>query len=108
MSTGISEPLYSRLGGDKDLGDIVTMFVDEMPDRLATLTATLETGDLESVGRTAHQLKGAAGSYGFDEITPFAAQLEAAVRDGGTEEAIRQAADELIGICQRVRDGAPQ
>ena len=64
--------VYSRLAGDPDLGEIVDLFVEEMPERVATLLDQLQAQDWEGLRRTAHQLKGAAGSYGFDMISPCA------------------------------------
>ena len=103
-----TEPLFSSFGSDPDLGELVEMFVDEMPDRITTLSEQLDMSDWDSVRRTAHQLKGAAGSYGFDSITPCAAQLEDAVDQGQPEEQIRDAVEELIGLCRRIRAGAPE
>jgi len=102
------ELLYSRLGGDPDLGEIVTMFVDEMPDRVSTLKTQFDGNDLENLRRTAHQLKGAAGSYGFDPISPAAAKLENSLRDSEPIDQIRVAVEELIDMCSRVRAGSPE
>ncbi len=109
MNQGIqaTEPLFSSLGGDSDLGEIVDLFVEEMPDRVATLLRQLEEADWGELRRTAHQLKGAAGSYGFDPITPYAARLEVAVSESEPEEQIRRAVDELVGLCERTRGGTP-
>ena len=107
-STAVSEPLYSSLGSDKDLGKIVELFVAEMPRRMATVLEQLDSSDWEGLRRTAHQLKGAAGSYGFDAISPSAARVEEAVRDDQPEQRIRETVDELIGLCSRVTGGAPQ
>ena len=103
-----TEPLFSPLAADPDLSELVEMYVDEMPDRIAALQEMLVSDNWEELRRLAHQMKGAAGSYGFDDITPIAAQLESAVRNGDTEEAITQAVEELIRICQRVRAGTPK
>ena len=59
-----------------------------MPDRIASLVNQAAERDWAQLARTAHQLKGAAGSYGFNEITPSAAKLEAMARNGEQEEAI--------------------
>ena len=103
-----TEPLFSSFGSDPDLGELVEMFVDEMPDRIATLSEQLDMSDWDNVRRSAHQLKGAAGSYGFSSITPYAAQLESAVDEGQPEEQIRDVVDELIGLCRRIRAGSPE
>ena len=109
MSATISqrEYLYSRLASDPDLCGIVEMFVEEMSGRVVALLAHLEAADWEGLRRTAHQLKGAAGSYGFDAISPCAGKVESAIRDGQTEQQIRIAVDELVNLCNRTRCGTP-
>ncbi len=97
--------LYSRLGGDPDLGELVVMFVEEMPCRTATLSECFDGGDLEGLRRLAHQLKGAAGSYGFDLLTLFAARLESAVRDEEPIAQVQAALEELLELCHRLRAG---
>ncbi len=76
------ECIYSRLSGDPDLRDIVEMFVEEMPGRVASLLDHLSDANWEGLRRAAHQLKGAAGSYGFEPISPSAGRVESAIRDG--------------------------
>ncbi|MBN2023614.1 MAG: Hpt domain-containing protein [Pirellulales bacterium] len=102
------EVLYSDLATDPDLGELVEMFVDEMPDRVANIQNLLGAKDWEELRRAAHQLKGAAGSYGFVPIGPSAAALEESLRNAEPEERIRQAVAELCDLCNRVRAGAPE
>ena len=99
--------LYSTLGGDPDLGEIVELFVDEIPDRVANIQNLLEASDWEELRRAAHQLKGAAGSYGFDPISPSAAAIEDAICQEEPEEQIRQMVEDLCSLCSRVRAGTP-
>lgn len=101
------EPLYSTLGGDPDLGDLVTLFVEEMSDRVANIQDLLKRRDWEELRRAAHQIKGAAGSYGFGAISPCAGKLEYAIRDQEPEENIRQAVEDLTAICNRACAGTP-
>jgi HPt (histidine-containing phosphotransfer) domain-containing protein len=101
------EPLYSTLGGDPDLGDLVTLFVEEMPDRVANIMDLLNRQQWDELRRTAHQIKGAAGSYGFAAITPCAGKVESAIRDHEPEENIRQAVDDLVALCNRACAGTP-
>ena len=99
--------LYSSLAGDPVLGQLVDLFVAEMPSRTATLVDRLEACDWEGLRQAAHQLKGAAGSYGFSAISPAAAQLEDAVRRQLPEETIRQTVDQLVDFCRQARGGTP-
>jgi histidine phosphotransfer protein HptB len=96
-------PIYSTLAGDPDLGELVEMFVAEMPDRIDALETESRNRDWPQLTSAAHQLKGAAGSYGFSAITPYAARLEAAAREGSQEEAILAALSELLARCRGVQ-----
>lgn len=96
---------YSTLAADPDLSEIVEMFVEEMPGRIRDLQQQFVTNDWDELARLAHQLKGAAGSYGFDQITPYAARLERSVRNGLPMNEIRSAHEDLCEACARVRTG---
>ncbi len=98
-----TEPLRSCFGNDPDLSEIVGMFVEEMPARIDNLLARLQASDWEGLERAVHQLKGAAGSYGFDQLTPSAARAERAVRQHAPEVDIRANVEELVALCRRVR-----
>lgn len=97
------EPLYSTLAQDPDLCDIVDLFVQEMPERINALAGQTGVADWEQLRRTAHQIKGAAGSYGFTPITQRAAKLEDLIRESRPEDEIRQAVEDLIDLCRRAR-----
>jgi HPt (histidine-containing phosphotransfer) domain-containing protein len=100
-------PVYSTLAADPMLGELVDLFMQEMPERINALETLAEARDWNQLARTAHQLKGAAGSYGFAEVTPCAARLEAAAREARHDEAILLALDELLALCRRLRCGTP-
>ncbi|GAB6167189.1 hypothetical protein JCM19992_31890 [Thermostilla marina] len=104
----IDEPLYSTYGDDPDLGELVEMFVEEMPDRMRTLNEYYEAKDWEELRKVTHQLKGAAGSYGFEPITFAAAALEDCLRRAPSEENVSALFESLIDLCRRARAGAPK
>lgn len=106
MST-TSDFFYSTFGADPDLGELVEMYVDDMPDRIAAMEQSFSSGDLETLQRTAHQMKGAGESYGFAQLTLLAAAVEYSVEGGGPEESIQQKLHELVDVCKRVRAGMP-
>jgi HPt (histidine-containing phosphotransfer) domain-containing protein len=99
--------MYSTLAADPDLAELVSLFVQEAPQRMALLIEQFEQQNWERLGRTAHQFKGAAGSYGFHLLTPYAARLESAVRSGAPREQIEQALQDLIDLCGCLRPGLP-
>ena len=82
MSTAF---VYSHLATDPMLGELVDLFVQEMSERINALEVQAKSRDWSQLARTAHQLKGAAGSYGFTVITPYAARVETAVRRASGE-----------------------
>jgi HPt (histidine-containing phosphotransfer) domain-containing protein len=100
--------LYSNLAADPDLGELVGLFVQEMPERIGDLETQARTRNWHVLARSAHQLKGAAGGYGFDQITPYAARLETAAQDAEQEEEILSALDELLALCRSVRAGVSE
>jgi len=110
-NAGIAIPspfIYSQMAADPDFGKLGDLFVQDLPNRINALETHARSRDWQQLTRTAHQIKGAAGSYGFGEITPYAARLEAAAKDGGQEEEILSALDELLSLCRQVRSGLPQ
>lgn len=98
-----SQPLVSALACDPDLGDIVALYVSEMPDRIEMLRSRVAAGDWAGVADFAHQLKGSAGSHGFHQLTPLVSALERAARELRDEAQIVQTFDTLAAICQRIR-----
>jgi HPt (histidine-containing phosphotransfer) domain-containing protein len=100
-------PIYSTLGTDRELREIVEIFVEEMPDRALALLDRAEARDWEGLRRVAHQLKGAAGSYGFEPITLVAATVEDAVRRSRPEDEILRLVRKLVALCGRAQAHAP-
>ena len=102
-----SQPLWSELCREEDLAEILELFVQELSERVGVLRKGLETRDWAGLARMAHQLEGAAGSYGFAPIGLGAARVEQAIRHRLPESQIRQAVEGLIGLCRRAHAGVP-
>ena len=100
--------VYSPLAADPDYGELVDLFVQEIPERINALDAQAKSRDWNQLAKTAHKLKGAAGCYGFGEITPCAARLETLAKEAQQEQQILSTLAELRRICHRVRSGKPQ
>ena len=104
-SFGENGSLYSIYGADPDLRDLVELFVEEMPDRIECLLAQSRNRDWAQLRRTAHAIKGAAGTYGFEQFTPVAHRLESQAQEGRPETEILQGVEALIDLCRRARPG---
>jgi signal transduction histidine kinase/CheY-like chemotaxis protein/HPt (histidine-containing phosphotransfer) domain-containing protein len=90
-------PLLSEMD-DPDMQELIAKFVGSVKQHATTLESALRADDRETVRRTAHQLKGAAGGYGFPTITSAAQRLESAAREG---EPLAQKVAELADLCRR-------
>ena len=91
-------PVVSALAADEEVSGLVVGFVQRLSDRVGAMERALDARDLETLADLAHQLKGAAGGYGFPAITQAAAELEAVVKSGGETE---RALGALAEICRR-------
>jgi len=100
--------IYSTLANEPGFDELVDWYVSEIPERIALLENAFANRDWELLRRTAHQMKGAAGSYGFDPITPVAFALESAVKQQSPEEGIADALRDLVDLCRCIRAGTPQ
>jgi len=99
----VSDPLYSIYADDEDMLELVEMFVLELPDRVQALQSALAAGDSEQLKVLAHQLKGSAGSYGFQVITDAAAILEQSLKSETAQlDEIRHDLDTLVALMKRV------
>lgn len=69
------------LDGD-DLRDIVELYFTDVSDQIERMRSSLEDGDCDAVAAAAHRIKGASLSMGAARVAAFAAETEAAARDG--------------------------
>ncbi|HEY4308005.1 MAG TPA: Hpt domain-containing protein [Pirellulales bacterium] len=95
--------LYSSLAFDPDLAPLVDLFVEDLPDRAEILLDRMQASDYEGLRRLAHQMSGAAGSYGFQDITIEAAALEQMLVQHASEQDVAAAVNSLIDVLRRAR-----
>jgi CheY-like chemotaxis protein len=94
-------PIFSAFSDDADMAGIVAEFVAALPQRLSAIRDGFEQGALETTWRLAHQLKGAAGGYGFPAITDAAAAVERALAMKSSSAVVLREIDALASLCQR-------
>ena len=105
MSTGQSDgpSIHSSMADDEVMSELVKMFVSEISDRIQTLRSAFDAKDGELLNRTAHQLKGAFGSYGFEALTEPAALLEQSSKKWPDNlQRIEEELNTLASLCQRL------
>jgi len=92
-------PLVSDLADDPDMRPLVEQFVAQLAQRMAALDGSRAPADRDALKSISHQLKGAAGGYGFDPITEAARTVERFASAGGTQNEVESAVDHLIALC---------
>jgi PAS domain S-box-containing protein len=93
------DPICSHYADDPDMAELVAAFVGRAPATAEALTQALKREDWPTLARLAHNLKGAAGGYGFPAVTLAAGELEQAVK----ADAAREAAPALERVCALLR-----
>ncbi|HEY0929140.1 MAG TPA: ATP-binding protein [Gemmatimonas sp.] len=97
--------LRSEMAGEPELTVLVAKFAEALPDRVGTIAEALRDGKLDRAAQFAHQLKGAAGSYGYPAVSDLARELEQQmVRDGAA--ACGTTMDRLQQLARAAQRGA--
>jgi len=67
-----------RLIGDDEFRRLADKFLADLSQRIDTMERLGAAGDVTTIGREAHTLRGTAGSYGLQSVASLAERLEAA------------------------------
>lgn len=74
----------SRVGGHLDLlKELAALFIDDYPNDLNQIGASLKERDARQLERSAHRLKGSVANFGAPGLWALAAEIE---RKGKTED----------------------
>ena len=95
-------PIVSTLEADPDFADLVREFAGVLPARCSALRAAIDAQDTERADTLAHQLKGSAGTHGYNAVGVAARAIEVASKAQDWPVAA-QAMDDLEKVCRRVR-----
>lgn len=97
--------ILSSFAADPEMRELIAYFVEELPKRTHALEEAWKAADLGSLRRIAHQLKGAAGGFGFDGIGQAAGELEVCAGDAPVAEDrvrfIESQVRRLLDLCSR-------
>ncbi len=93
---------------------LLTLFLDQSPQQLETISRAAAQGDADSVMRTAHEVKGASGNLGLRALYEAAGRVEATAKTGRQEELahalepLRRAHEAAVAavLAELRRDGA--
>ncbi|HEU0245053.1 MAG TPA: Hpt domain-containing protein [Candidatus Limnocylindrales bacterium] len=91
--------MLDMVGDDPEfVGEVVDAYLADAPDQVTGMTEALAAGDVVTLGRHAHTLKGNSRNVGATTLAEIARSLEESARAGDTTDAadrIAAAADEL-------------
>ncbi len=99
--------LQSRYVDDPEMGELIAEFVSRLPDAVREMRELAETNDAAGLRRKVHQMRGAAGSYGYPQITDVASVVESALAKGPAVP-LAKLITELLELIQRVDGYCPQ
>jgi HPt (histidine-containing phosphotransfer) domain-containing protein len=104
VANAAQSAVYSSFQDDPDFRELLEQFAVVIEERRDHLQESYAAGDLPSVRKNAHQLAGAGGGYGFDELSVLAKSLELAC-DAPTPnlDEIGPLLDEVVNYLGRVR-----
>jgi CheY-like chemotaxis protein/HPt (histidine-containing phosphotransfer) domain-containing protein len=102
IAKGASAPITSSLAARPGMMTIITEFVDGLPAEVQKISDSLEHNDMASLRRIVHQLRGAAGGYGFDPITSPATKAEESIDASGSLAEVTVKINSLIDVVRRI------
>ena len=98
-------PLRSQFADDPEMGELLVLFLSELESKVNAMRTSVESGDVDTLTRVTHQVRGAAGGYGYPQITNIAAQVEETLRGGGSCEQVESTVYDLLGLCLAAIEG---
>lgn len=96
------EPLFSSMANEAGMKIFINQFVTDLATRVKEVEEAAAKRDREGLQRLARELKGEAGSYGFDPVTGAARAVEEAAK-GTADKALDDAVGQLVTLCRLVR-----
>jgi CheY-like chemotaxis protein len=97
------ETVVSTFADDEGMKNIIHQFALDLPARSDAILRAFHDADTATLERLAHQLKGAAGGYGFPSITEAAAAVEQGVNERIDRSSLRLRVEALASLCHRAR-----
>lgn len=86
--------------------ELIDYFLHDLQERVNKMTTAFEAAGNDELRMLAHQLKGAAGGYGYPTITTSAAELESALKTTAQDtSAITTRLDALVNLCRQAVAG---
>ncbi len=95
--------IYSSISSDPCMGELVEMYVDELPERIETLESLLADSNWPELKRMTHQIKASAPGYGFESVGLVAAAAELSIMEEQPVNDRQERIKDLIGQLKWIR-----
>ncbi|MDP6700976.1 MAG: Hpt domain-containing protein, partial [Candidatus Latescibacteria bacterium] len=83
-----ADALLATVEGDLNrLSQLIDVFIDDLPNSLGALEASIAAADPARLYRAAHSLRSAAGTMGLEEAQRLCLRLESASKEGHLDAA---------------------
>jgi len=101
------QAVLEGIEGDTDLlGQLITLARTSVPEHLAAMRGGLESGNLESIRRKAHALKGSSHTLGLHALAAICVRLEAAENTAADYSSLLDAAEAEWEVVSALLDRA--
>ncbi|MEE2674687.1 MAG: ATP-binding protein [Myxococcota bacterium] len=100
-----SARVVSTMAGNSRFAPLLTQYLARMPETIELIEEAWERGDSERLLRCVHQLKGAAGGYGFPQVTQLASECQQLMLAGASIDELSDPMKDLVGMVRRMQDG---
>jgi HPt (histidine-containing phosphotransfer) domain-containing protein len=81
---------------------IIPEFVEGLAGAVRTMEECLTANDMDRLQTVVHQLRGASGGYGFDDVTEPSIKAERAIKAGENIEKITAEIASLLSVIRRI------
>jgi signal transduction histidine kinase/DNA-binding NarL/FixJ family response regulator len=101
-ASAVGQRITSTYSDDSDMIDAIAQFVEDLPRQVRELQNLVNEANLPQLQTKMHQLKGAGGGYGFDEVTRLAGAAEQSIKDNRDVEQVRSNVESLLATIRRI------
>jgi PAS domain S-box-containing protein len=97
-----SQTIKSSFASDQRIMQIVPEFVAGLRQKVLDMAEFVKVDDRAALQLVVHQLRGACGGYGFDEIYEPAARVEQSLQSGKDLKSIANELESLFRVIRRI------
>jgi HPt (histidine-containing phosphotransfer) domain-containing protein len=100
-----AKALLAAADGDVELAhELAVVFLEDLPMMLAKLRAAASAGNVSALRASAHTVKGASATLGFEEVALEARALEMSAPGGEMDaETVERHVEQLAAMCEEAQ-----